>query len=357
MDYGKKSLGNPLILLLFFAGFFYLCIWSSSVTNPFIAFKKQSLCQHSNTTTVDHAQRDDLEEALLRASMANNRTVIIAIINKAYADQDIAADTTMLDLFITSFWLGENTRPLLDNLLLVAMDQTAYDRCRFYRLNCYRLETDGVDFGGEKIYMSDDFIKMMWRRTQFLLEVLKRGYNFIFTDTDIMWLRNPFARLSKNETDDLQISTDLYFGDPRSEKNLINTGFYYVRSNNRTITLLNTWYEKKNNSTGQKEQDVLLGLIQGGIIRQLNLSVVFLDTLYFSGFCQDSKDFRVVTTVHANCCRSISAKVNDLRLVLRDWKKFKKFSSYRRLANVTANLKWTGHFGCWNSWKTGQVAN
>jgi hypothetical protein len=43
------------------------------------------------------------------------------------------------------------------------------------------LETDGVDFGGEKLYMSQEFIKMMWRRTFFLLEVLKRGYNFIFT--------------------------------------------------------------------------------------------------------------------------------------------------------------------------------
>ncbi len=110
-----------------------------------------------------------------------NKTVIITIINKAYADQDIRADTTMLDLFLESFWLGEDTRSLLDNLFIVAVDQTAYDRCLFLRLNCYRLATDGVDFGGEKVYMSEDFIKMMWRRTQFLIEVLKRGYSFIFT--------------------------------------------------------------------------------------------------------------------------------------------------------------------------------
>jgi hypothetical protein len=87
----------------------------------------------------------------------------------------------MLDLFLNSFWLGERTRSLIDNLLIVAVDQTSYDRCEFLRLNCLRLETDGVDFGGEKLYMSQEFIKMMWRRTFFLLEVLKRGYNFIFT--------------------------------------------------------------------------------------------------------------------------------------------------------------------------------
>ncbi|KAF5469942.1 hypothetical protein F2P56_010497 [Juglans regia] len=343
MDYAKHSVGNPALLLLFFIGVFYLFLWSSSITND-----------SSNTTTDIHAphDQDDLEEALSKASMAN-KTVIITIVNKAYAEQDVGADTTMLDLFLESFWLGEDTRSLLDHLLLVAVDQTAYNRCVFRRLNCYRLETDGVDFGGEKIYMSEDFVKMMWRRTHFLLEVLKRGYSFIFTDTDVMWLRNPFLRLSKNGSEDLQISTDVFLGDPSPEKQLINTGFYYVRSSNKTIAMFDKWYTMKENSTGQKEQDVLLNLIQaGGIIRELNLSVRFLDTVYFSGFCQNSKDFRAVTTVHANCCRSINAKVKDLKVVLRDWKRFKKISSYKRLANVTANLVWSGHFGCWNSWRS-----
>ena len=40
---------------------------------------------------------------------------------------------------------------------------------------------DGMDSNGEKLYMSDDFIKMMWGRTLFLGDVLKRGYSFIFT--------------------------------------------------------------------------------------------------------------------------------------------------------------------------------
>jgi len=137
------------------------------------------LMQSSN---INEAYGDGLDKALAKASMGNNKTVIIAIVNKAYVEQDVKGDAiTMFDLFLSSFWLGEGTRSLIDNLLVVAVDQTAYDRCQFLRLNCYRLETDGVDFGGEKIYMSQEFIKMMWRRTSFLLEVLKRGYNLIFT--------------------------------------------------------------------------------------------------------------------------------------------------------------------------------
>ncbi|KAJ1415439.1 Nucleotide-diphospho-sugar transferase [Sesbania bispinosa] len=258
------------------------------------------------------AYGDSLDSALAKASMGGNKT---------------------------------GTRSLMDHLLIVAVDRTAYDRCQLLRLNCYKLETDGVDFEGEKLFMSQDFIKMMWRRTFFLLQVLKRGYSFVFTDTDVMWLRNPFTILSKNETEDLQISTDMYLDNPWSEKNLINTGFYLVRSNNKTISLFEEWCGKKDSSSGQKEQDVLQNLIRSGIIGRLGLTIRFLNTLYFSGFCQDSKDFRAVTIVHANCCRSITAKVADLKAVLRDWKQFRRLE-----ANSTMNLQWTGHDHCWQSW-------
>ncbi|KAF4356461.1 hypothetical protein G4B88_015295 [Cannabis sativa] len=360
---GSKSNSIALIIFLFLTVtvILSLFIWSPPY---FSIFQTQQIiqCSHSSNSTTGFEMtpkiniEDELELALAKASMGN-KTVIIVVINRAYAEQDLKGDTTMLDIFLDSFWLGgEETRKLRDHLLIVAVDQTAYDRCQFLRLNCFRLETDGVDFRGEKLFMSQEFIKMMWRRTLFLLDVLKRGYSFVFTDMDVMWLRNPFERLSKNETEDLQISTDMFFGDPWNKKHLINTGFYYVRSNNKTIALFDKWYSMKDNSTGLKEQDVLLGLIRGGIIDQLGLRVRFLDTKYFSGFCQDSKDFRAVTTVHANCCRSITAKVTDLRTVLKDWKRYKKIMSYKRFANnvnVTQTFKWTGHWGCWSSWKVG----
>ncbi|XP_021832730.1 uncharacterized protein At1g28695-like, partial [Prunus avium] len=172
-------------------------------------------------------------------------------------------------------------------------------------------------------------------------------------DTDVLWLRNPFSRLSKNETEDLQISTDNFYGDPWNEKHPINTGFYHIRSNNKTIALFDRWYTMKDNATGQKEQDVLFDLIRGGIIGQLGLRVRFLDTLYFSGFCQDSKDFGAVTTVHANCCRSIVAKVNDLKAVLQDWKQFKKTMAQKTTAGLAADgFQWSRHWGCKKSWKS-----
>lgn len=119
---------------------------------------------------------DGLESALSEASMAN-KTVIIAIVNKAYVE----GDKPMLDMFLDGFWLGEDTRGLISHLLLVAVDQTSFERCKFLHLHCYKLKADGADFETEELYMSQDFIKMMWRRTLFLKEVLRRGYSFVFT--------------------------------------------------------------------------------------------------------------------------------------------------------------------------------
>lgn len=107
-----------------------------------------------------------------------NKTVIIAIINKAYVEANGNEYPSMFDLFLEGFWAGDEIRPLVDHLLVVAMDETALERCKFRRLNCYGVAA--VD-GGEKVYMTEEFIEMMWRRTGFLLDVLNRGFDFIFT--------------------------------------------------------------------------------------------------------------------------------------------------------------------------------
>ncbi|XP_076909785.1 uncharacterized protein At1g28695-like [Bidens hawaiensis] len=290
----------------------------------------------------ENTYRDELGEALAGASTETN-TVIIAIANKAYTE----GDKPMLDIFLDAFWLGEATQSLKEHLLIVAVDQTAYDKCMFLKLHCYKLETEGVEFdGGEKMFMSDDFIKMMWRRTLFLGDVLKHGYNFIFTDMDILWLRNPFPQLMIDETLDLQISLDRFNGDQWSHNNPINTGFYMIRSNNKTIALYDEWYQEKDNSEGKKEQDALYDLMRKGAFKRLGLRVRFLDTICFSGFCQKSRDVKEVSTVHANCCQSIKAKVTDLIKVLHDWKRFKGSCEDDML-----EFHWSDHAACRHSWK------
>ncbi|GAV73397.1 LOW QUALITY PROTEIN: Nucleotid_trans domain-containing protein, partial [Cephalotus follicularis] len=284
--------------------------------------------------------RDALETALTKASMEHN-IVIIAVVNKA----NVEGDKPMIDMFLDSFWYGKDTQDLVDHLLLVVVDQTTYERCKFLKLHCYKLEIDGVDFDGEKLYMSKEFIKMMWRRTLFLGDVLKRGYFIIFQDIDVLWLRNPLTRLGLNQSIDFHISTDGFNGNKWSGTNPINTRFYMIRSNNKTITLFDDWYARKDNSNRLNEQDVLDNMLHERDFK-LGIKVRFLDALYFSGFCENSKDARYVTTVHANCCRTISAKVGDLT-VLHDWRKFKSSSS----TNGTSLFERLNHVECSHSWQ------
>ncbi|GMY06479.1 Nucleotide-diphospho-sugar transferase protein [Fagus crenata] len=154
-----------------------------------------------------------------------------------------------------------------------------------------------------------------------------------WTDANVMWLRNPFPMLRKNEGIDLQISTDRFNGNEWSAANPINTGFYMIRSNKKTISLFDAWYARKNNSTRLKKQDVLVNMLHEDSW-----------TNNFSGFCQNSKDFRAVRTVHANCCLTINAKVVDLMAVIHDWERFK--------TNETSTTGWSSHVACQNSWKS-----
>ncbi|KAL6565826.1 hypothetical protein OROHE_004881 [Orobanche hederae] len=129
---------------------------------------------------------------------------------------------------------------------------------------------------------------------------------------------------------------------PPRKKNQINTGFYFIRSNKKTISLFETWYDTRKYSTGLKEQDVLENLVRGGILGKLGLDANFLDTIYFSGFCKDSRDVEQVATVHANCCRSITAKVVDLKMVLKDWERFKSYK--RNTISNDSKIRVTNNF-------------
>ncbi|XP_022735478.1 uncharacterized protein At1g28695-like [Durio zibethinus] len=342
-----------IFLLLTVVLYIYICVRSPSISNPLLSCQ-ESILRPSIFNVRKFQVNDEFGLVLEEASMAN-KTLIITIVNKAYVEQSVNAETTMLDLFLESFWLGEDTRPLLDHLLFVTVDQTAYERCKFKRLHCYRLMTDGVDFSRENVYMSPKYVKMVWRKTLLLLDVLKRGYSFIFTDTDILWLRNPFAKLSRDQTVDLQISLDSSSDDPaRPEDNLVNTGFFFIRSNNKTISLVDTWYSQKDiNPTGKHDQHVMRDLMHSGLFNQLGLQVRFLDTRHFSGFCEDSHDVAAVTTMHANCCRFMKAKFSELTKVLREWKQFKAtVTEHPEVAgDITRGFKWSTHTECENSWK------
>ncbi|CAL8126445.1 unnamed protein product [Prunus armeniaca] len=48
--------------------------------------------------------------------------------------------------------------------------------------------------------------------------------------------------------------------------------------------------------------------------------------------------FRAVTAIHANCCRTIGAKVADLTAVVHDWKRFKSLSNSKTITDAVNRI-------------------
>ncbi|PIN15317.1 hypothetical protein CDL12_12038 [Handroanthus impetiginosus] len=260
-------------------------------------------------------KENDLENTLKRAAMKDNKTVIITTLNAAWTEPN-----SIFDLFLEGFRIGNQTENLLNHVVVVALDQKAYSRCLEVHHHCYALTTAGIDFSGEAHFMSEDYLKMMWRRIDFLRIVLELGYNFVFTDADVMWLRDPFQRFFPDG--DFQIACDHYWYNYTDLENSPNGGFNYVKSNNRTIQFYKFWYAGKDYFPGKHDQDVLNMIKFDPFIKDIGLEIRFLDTAYFGGFCEPSKDLDLVITMHANCCIGLENKLHDIKMVIDDWKRY-----------------------------------
>ncbi|XP_071722784.1 uncharacterized protein At4g15970 [Rutidosis leptorrhynchoides] len=257
-------------------------------------------------------------DRVLKSAAMKSRTVILTTLNEAWATQN-----SVIDLFLESFRNGVGTRKLLKHLVIIALDEKAYNRCLLVHSHCYALVTEGVDFNKEAYFMTPSYLKMMWRRIDLLRSVLEMGYNFVFTDADIMWFRDPFPRFYDDA--DFQIACDQFLGDPDEILNRPNGGFNYVKSNNRTIEFYKFWYFSRETYPEYHDQDVFNRIKYDPFIDDIGLTIKFLDTTYFGGLCEPSKDLNLVCTMHANCCFGLESKLIDLRVMLEDWKTFKSW--------------------------------
>ncbi|KAI3453937.1 hypothetical protein Pfo_010600 [Paulownia fortunei] len=288
----------------------------------------------SSSSSNQASDENNLENTLKRAAMKDRRTVILTTLNAAWTEPN-----SIFDLFLESFRIGNQTQRLLKHLVVVALDQKAYSRCLDVHHHCFALTTGGVDFSGPAFFMSADYLKMMWRRIDFLGSILEMGYNFVFSDADVMWLRDPFQRFYPDG--DFQIACDLYKHNSTNLHNFPNGGFTYVKSNNRTIQFYKFWYIGKDYFPGKHDQDVFNMIKFNPFIVEIGLEIRFLDTAYFGGFCEPSKDLDLVVTMHANCCVGLKNKIHDIKMVIEDWKKYMGLSAAAGEKNLSSSRSWT----------------
>lgn len=291
----------------------------ASSTAPFLSPRISTFLgfPHHDEEANPNQYETRIKEVLERAALPN-RTVIITALNAAWA-----AEGTMIDMFIESFWHGEDTRKLLEHLVIVCVDDKAYQRCLVIHPHCLDIKTPGINFSGEQILLSADYIKLMWRRIKFLQTVLEMNYSFIFTDTDVLWFRNPFPLVQSDTEADFQIASDRYNGKPGDVHNYPNAGFIYVRANTRTVRFYEYWYEERKRGSKMADQEVFNAFKFDKEFTSIGMKLRFLDTQFIGGFCAlKDTDMTKALTMHATCCKGLEAKLLDLRMMLDGWKKW-----------------------------------
>jgi len=289
--------------------------------------------QQEGEAADDDAEFPGLAAVVARAATADDRTVIITCVNHAWA-----APGSLLDLFLESFRVGDGIADLLGHVLIVAMDPTAMARCRALHPHCYLYTMPGVDFASAKFFLSKEYLELVWSKLKLQRRVLQLGYNFLFTDVDILWFRNPFKHVTAYA--DMSISSDVFFGDPDNIDNFPNTGFFHVRPNNRTIAMTRAWHEARERYPVWNEQPVF-NAIKKELVRDLRLRVQYMDPAFMGGFCSYGKDLRRICTMHANCCVGLANKLRDLGTLLQDWRNYTAMPHWAK-----QHAKWTVPGAC-----------
>eukprot|EP01038_Epipyxis_sp_PR26KG_P009477 gene9477-12768_t len=107
-------------------------------------------------------------------------------------------------------------------------------------------------------YLDDTFARMMWFKTTSVYLALVAGFEVLFQDVDLVWLKDPFPYFK-------YLAEDILFMDdgartPRYTPFFVNSGFYFVKYNARTLHMFETMMKCGSSEIGQthSHQSVLI---------------------------------------------------------------------------------------------------
>eukprot|EP00850_Spirogloea_muscicola_P003002 SM000011S19180 [mRNA] locus=s11:1234586:1237562:- [translate_table: standard] len=243
--------------------------------------------------TVNDTPASKLRSVLETAATPDSRIVIVTSFTAAWKP--------MLELFLEQLRSSPLTQALIRHLLVLSFDDKGYSYCQKLGLHCY-LDTQesatkkGNYSGAAKVYMTPIYLDMMWRRLELKRDILQLGYNVLFTDTDILWFQDPLPLLQASQLD-IQFACDRWRTDPA--KPAINAGFYFARSNNRTIAFYDHWLEGRTKARTSK-------MLPRCCCQLMTITLPL------------KLDLTLLVTVHANCCVGMDRKLGPLKRMMED---------------------------------------
>ncbi|XP_019458755.1 PREDICTED: uncharacterized protein At4g15970-like isoform X1 [Lupinus angustifolius] len=329
-----RSLGFRKSLYLPFTAFFIILICFFQYHNSGVQVEKGV-----KLSSTYHSQKQELSQVLRRATMAD-RSVILTMVNESWARPG-----SILEVFLQSFKSGIGTHRLLNHLVIIAMDIQAYNYCKSLHSHCIHPSTLAYVSATKKEYiMNPNHNITSKRRINFLLQVLQLGYSIIFTDADILWLRNPFPKFSPSNHE-LSISCNYSRVDANGKGRVINVedgGIFFLKSNTLSVEFFK--YLKLNtvlypNSYASESFCTTLMENEDAIVAY-GVRIKYVETASFGGFCKLSNEMlKNAYTIHANCCGNLTSKVHDMKNVLDDWNNMREHASKDNTSYKNA-LRW-----------------
>jgi Nucleotide-diphospho-sugar transferase len=175
----------------------------------------------------------DLKPILARIALDN--TVIVLVCNFGHSE------------LLVNFVCSAHRRGLdTSNIIVFATDQETADLVASLGLTAYYdYRNFGlIPTGAARRYGDARFVAMMMAKVLCVLGPSMLGYNILFQDVDIVWYKNPMEYFHNNNDPAIR-NFDVFFQDDGQHSTRYapwsaNSGFYYVKANDRSLHFLLT---------------------------------------------------------------------------------------------------------------------
>jgi Nucleotide-diphospho-sugar transferase len=186
------------------------------------------------------ASREDVLQQLrpIAERVAVNNTIIVLVCNLGQSE-------LLLNFLCSSLRRGIE----LKGIVVFATDQETFDLITALNDPHVGVFFDEVNFGdmpkhAARRYADATFMRMMMAKVFCVQMISTLGYDLLFQDVDVIWYQNPLSYFHNPRADDAHF--DVYFQDDGNHALFYapysaNTGFYYVRNNERTQYFFNAF--------------------------------------------------------------------------------------------------------------------
>ena len=224
---------------------------------------------------------------------------------------------------------------LIEDLYFICLDKKVHEQLSTRGINCSRTESNLIIRDQEKMKagISPDFSDLWRLRVNITDDLLRSGYDVMLTDSDAIWIKNPFPVFNQYDDSDIISSRGNFpFEIGASLGATLCMGFIYIKSSLGTIELWTKMRQvmddEKRNSKFSDDQivlnkvlvneglqydvkrlkypygkDVNFGTIVSNITKETILKIALLPHISFQRLCVNETDveYSVLNATIAHC--------------------------------------------------------